>query len=174
MDNKELTPKELLFANKYLTNDFNATEAAIDAGFSENTARQQGSRLLTKVNIKEYIKAQLTEVIGTIKDILEKKIVDTYFKRAFYDIAQFTNENGEVDINKINESGYGCIIDGVKKARTVTTGDSFEKTEPAVYDIADRDKALAQLTKYMQLISDKIDLDVTTRVILTSQDAGLL
>ena len=36
--------------------DWNATQAAIEAGYSSDTARQQGSRLLSKVYIQEYIK----------------------------------------------------------------------------------------------------------------------
>ena len=172
---KELTPKELLFVNEYLTNGFNGTQAAITTGYSERTAKEQAYEILTKPHIKEYIRNTLNEIIGTKKDVLEKQIIDTYYKRAFYDIAQFTNKEGEVDIDAINEAGYGCIIDGVKKARTVTTfGEGGVKEEPAVYELADRDKALAQLTKYMQLISDKIDLDIKTQVIMSSQDAGLL
>lgn len=171
---KELTPKEKLFISEYLINGFNGTQAAITTGYSEKTAKEQAHAILTKVHIKEYIRNTLNEIIGTKKDVLEKQIIDTYYKRAFYDIAQFTNSNGEVDIDKINDAGYGCIIDGVKKAKTVTTGENFDKVEPAVYELADRDKALAQLTKYMKLISDKVDLDIKTQVVLTNQDAGLL
>ncbi len=173
-DKKELTPKELLFVNTYLTNGFNGSQAAVDVGYSKKTAKEQAYEILTKPHIKEYIRDVLKEVVGTKKDILEKQIIDTYYKRAFYDIALFMDKEGLVDIDKINEAGYGCIIDGVKKAKTVTTGDNFEKVENVVYDLANRDKALEQLTKYMNLISEKLDLDITTKVILTSQDAGLL
>ena len=50
----KLTDKEELFCNKYIAS-LNATQATIEAGYSEKTARQIGSKLLSKVNIQERI-----------------------------------------------------------------------------------------------------------------------
>jgi phage terminase small subunit len=56
---KKLTGKQELFVKHYVSNGLNATQAMIDAGYSEKTARMQGSQNLTKVNIQEAIqKAQ--------------------------------------------------------------------------------------------------------------------
>lgn len=46
--------KRQVFANEYLV-DRNATQAAIRAGYSERTAKQQGSRLLTNVDVQAEI-----------------------------------------------------------------------------------------------------------------------
>lgn len=51
-----MTPKHKAFVREYLL-DPNATQAAIRAGYSEKTARQQGQRLLTNVNILAAINA---------------------------------------------------------------------------------------------------------------------
>ena len=48
---KKLTDKQKIFVAEYLI-DQNATQAAIRAGFSENGARQAGSRLLSNVDIR--------------------------------------------------------------------------------------------------------------------------
>lgn len=45
-----LTPKQARFVAEYLK-DQNATQAAIRAGYSERTAKQQGSRLLTNADV---------------------------------------------------------------------------------------------------------------------------
>jgi phage terminase small subunit len=45
-----LSPKQRRFVDAYVI-DLNATSAAIAAGYSKRTARQQGSRLLTNVDI---------------------------------------------------------------------------------------------------------------------------
>ena len=45
-----LTPKQKCFINEYLI-DLNATQAAIRAGYSPRTAKQQASRLLTNVDV---------------------------------------------------------------------------------------------------------------------------
>ena len=56
---KRLTGKQKLFVENYIANGLNATKAMIDAGYSEKTARMQGSQNLTKLNIQEAIqKAQ--------------------------------------------------------------------------------------------------------------------
>ena len=52
-----LTAKQQRFAYEYLI-DLNATQAAIRAGYSESGAKQEGSRLLTNVDIKAYINEQ--------------------------------------------------------------------------------------------------------------------
>jgi hypothetical protein len=55
---KPLNPQQLKFATLYAATG-NATQAAIDAGYSAKTARQIGSKLLTKVDIAAEI-ARLT------------------------------------------------------------------------------------------------------------------
>lgn len=47
---KKFTAKQLAFMDEYMV-DLNATQAAIRAGYSEKTARSQGNRLLTNVDI---------------------------------------------------------------------------------------------------------------------------
>jgi phage terminase small subunit len=49
-----VTPKQELFVQEYLV-DLNATQAAIRAGYSEETARQIGSENLSKPDIQEAI-----------------------------------------------------------------------------------------------------------------------
>lgn len=50
----ELTEQQKLFCKEYVK-DFNATQAATRAGYSENTAHAQGCRLLKHVKAAEYI-----------------------------------------------------------------------------------------------------------------------
>lgn len=52
---KKLTQKQRSFVNHYLKNGFNATQAAISAGYSKNTSYSQGQRLLKNVEIKEEL-----------------------------------------------------------------------------------------------------------------------
>ncbi len=52
-----MNPKQRRFAEEYVV-DHNATQAAIRAGYSERTAKQQGSRLLTYVDVIEAVRAK--------------------------------------------------------------------------------------------------------------------
>ena len=56
----ELTPKQQRFVEEYLV-DLNATRAAIRAGYSPKTARQQGYENLTKPYIEAAIQRALEE-----------------------------------------------------------------------------------------------------------------
>ena len=47
MNTRNLTPKQQRFVEEYLV-DLNATQAAIRAGYSRNSARQMGAENLTK------------------------------------------------------------------------------------------------------------------------------
>lgn len=57
---KKLTAKEKRFCEEYMI-DFNATQAAIRAGYSEKTARQIGYENLTKPYIRDFINQKLRE-----------------------------------------------------------------------------------------------------------------
>lgn len=53
---RELSDKQAAFVREYLV-DFNATQAAIRAGYSKKTAQEQGSRLLSNVMVQAELKA---------------------------------------------------------------------------------------------------------------------
>ncbi|QIL80768.1 terminase small subunit [Diaphorobacter sp. HDW4A] len=44
------------FAREYVVSDFNATQAAVKAGYSKNTAASQGARLLRNVKVQEFVR----------------------------------------------------------------------------------------------------------------------
>lgn len=78
----KLNAKQARFVEEYLI-DLNATQAAIRAGYSEKTAKQQGSRLLTNVAIQAAIsdrqtarseRVQMTQdyVLSSIMEVMER------------------------------------------------------------------------------------------------------
>ena len=78
----ELTPKQDAFVREYLI-DLNATQAAIRAGYSAKTAKEQAARLLSNVNVQGAIqsgvsvRAKRTEitadyVLKVIRDTVER------------------------------------------------------------------------------------------------------
>lgn len=70
----KLTPKQKRFADEYIKTG-NATQSAIEAGYSKKTARSVGSENLTKPDISEYIAKRLEKIdkekIAEQKEILE-------------------------------------------------------------------------------------------------------
>lgn len=65
-----LTPKKALFVVAYIATQ-NATRAAITAGYSEKTAKQQGSRLLTDVDVKAALENAHATAIQRVQEATE-------------------------------------------------------------------------------------------------------
>lgn len=57
----QLTPKQQRFVQEYMI-DSNATQAAIRAGYSEKTAQEQSSRLLSNVKVAKAIEDRLQKL----------------------------------------------------------------------------------------------------------------
>lgn len=57
----KLSAKQQAFINEYVV-DKNATQAAIRAGYSEKTAKSQWQRLLTNVDLKQWIDKKLNKL----------------------------------------------------------------------------------------------------------------
>lgn len=96
-----LKDKEYLFANYYLGEaNLNATEAAKLAGYSKNTARQQGSRMLTNVNIKKYIQSKTTDILAEM-GVSQEKILRELVSLAFTDVSDFLND--DYSLKPLNE-----------------------------------------------------------------------
>lgn len=77
-----LSDKQIAFCEHYIT-CFNATESAKRAGYSEDTAKEQGCRLLTNVHIRAYIqekrkrlleenKASVEYVINSLMEVADR------------------------------------------------------------------------------------------------------
>ena len=73
---RRLTPRQQAFVQEY-AKDFNATQAAVRAGYSPATARQQASRLLlTNVHVQRALTEHLQKVerasLATMQAVLER------------------------------------------------------------------------------------------------------
>lgn len=70
----KLTNKQLKFCDEYIKSG-NATKSAVAAGYSEKTAYSMANQLLKKIEVKQYIKAQMDKIksakIADATEILE-------------------------------------------------------------------------------------------------------
>ncbi|HHT9074217.1 TPA: terminase small subunit [Edwardsiella tarda] len=90
----KLTDKQELFAREYLK-DLNATQAAIRAGYSEKTAKEQAARLLTNVNVQTFVaelKATRVEQTGIDAAYVLRRLTEI----DQMDVADILLANGEV------------------------------------------------------------------------------
>ena len=78
-----LTAKQEIFVSAYCSNGFNATQAAIEAGYSKESAREIGSDNLTKAAVIEAVDKYKLSIIrrhgvtvdGLLKELEEARTV---------------------------------------------------------------------------------------------------
>ena len=81
---RPLTAKQQVFVEAYLSCGFNATRAAIRAGYSEKTAYSQGARLLKHVEVSAAVKKRLSESVMGVEEALAR-----LSRQASVDMADF-------------------------------------------------------------------------------------
>lgn len=160
LENSNLTDKQRLFC-LYYVKSFNATMAAIKAGYSKDTAYQIGHENLRKPEIS----AEIKRLKGRMQEDVYVSAIDVlneYIKIAFSDITDFVSfgkreiqvdvdEDGnpvtsEVNYVDFNDSKVidGTLISEVKQGRD---GISIK--------LVDKMKALEKLEQYFDLFPDK-------------------
>jgi hypothetical protein len=146
-----MTRAQQNFIRFYIEADFRNATAAYMRAFSrasEETARRNASRLLTKADIQTLIRETLREIIDREKIPLEKRILDFWVQRAFYDITRIIGLDGTLKITEeeLRESGLAVCVDSINRKIDV------QGHETIMYKFADKDEALEMLQQYIAMI----------------------
>ena len=163
LENTELTEKQRLFCIYYIK-CFNATKAAIKAGYSKSTAGEQGYQLLQKTSIKVEIqklkKNKLNRAMLNEDDIFQK-----YIDIAFADITDYLGfgnkevkgENGPYFVSYVtledSDNIDGTLINEISQGK-----------DGIKLKLQDKMKALQWLADRMDLLPThtqaKLDLEI--------------
>lgn len=144
----ELTPKRKTFADEYIKNGGNATQAAIAAKYSEKTAYSQGQRLLKNDDILNYIAKQTDRIekeqhrdIMSLADIQERR--SKIAKGEIVDGLGFAPDF----------SDQLKAMDGLEKALTIAEKHRVEREEKEK-----REKAPLWTVPIMDITSDFVEI----------------
>lgn len=154
-DTPTLNPKHQAFADAYLMT-FNQTRAAIAAGYSERSARQQGSELMTYPNILAYIRKRMEENAASAIEVIHHL---TEIARG--DITDVMDDNGNLDLKAARANGKSRLIKKIKSRAITTDNSDIVETE---VEISDPLKAQELLGKYHALFTDKVDSHVSGEI----------
>jgi phage terminase small subunit len=154
---RALSNKRMAFVNEYLV-DFNATQAAIRAGYSEKTAQAQSSRLLSNVIVSDEIKAHLDEKAMSADEVLTR--LADMARSDMGDFLDISPMSFQVDLNKAKELRLTKLIKKVKLHTTTTLSKDGVETETHTIEteLYDAQAALVQLGRYHKLFTDKTDI----------------
>ena len=153
----KLTEKQTRFVEEYLI-DLNATQAAIRAGYSPNTAKDIGCENLAKPNIRACIDKEIAE---------RSKRTGINQDRVIRELARlaFVNANDVIDMEE------ATLKDGATEADTAAIASVKVKTIPTKegegiereIKLTDKLKALELLGKHLGMFKDKVEIDATVK-----------
>src|SRR5271154_1633474 len=104
-----MTPKQDRFVAEYLANGLNAPNAAIAAGYSERTARQQGSRMLSNPEVAAAVSGKTTQLMGRL-EITADMVLQEIGKLAFFDPGKLFNADGSMkQISEIDDRSRASL-----------------------------------------------------------------
>ena len=148
----KLTAKQKKFVEEYLI-DLNATQAAIRAGYSPNTAQEQSSRLLSNVMVKNEIDKAMAER-SRRTGINQDRVLRELAKIAFVnpnDVINFRDAN----VKMTSEENLAAIASIKVKKIPGEYGDATER-EVKLYD---KLRALDLLGRHLGMFKDKIEIN---------------
>ena len=160
----KLTEKQQRFIDEYLI-DLNATQAAIRAGYSVTTAREQASQNLTKLNIQQAISEKMAER-SKRTGVNQDRIVLELAKIAFVNAADVIDSD-DATIKAGATADDTAAIQSVKvKVIPTKEGEGVERE----IRLNDKLKALELLGKHLGMWNDKLDVNVNIPVVISGED----
>ncbi len=140
----DLAPKQLRFIDEYLI-DFNATQAAIRAGYSAKTASSIAFTLLRKVEIQEAIVAKQRELAHKA-GVTRERIVAEAARLAFSDVRQLFDSDGNLKQIKDLDDAAAAAVAGVELT-VAGNGDDVVMTKKI--KLWDKNSAIDKLLKHL-------------------------
>lgn len=151
---KKLTEKQKKFCEEYVI-DFNATQAAIRAGYSKKTANTIAAQNLAKLSIQNYIK-ELQKKREERTEVTADMVVKELAKLAFGDISQIYDKDGRMLEPHELPKDVAATISSFKSRRENQGKDEDGNIEFAFideYKRYDKTKALELLMRHLGMFA---------------------
>lgn len=170
-DDVKLPPMQDRFVDEWLI-DFNGTQAAIRAGYSERSARSIAGRLLTKDNIQAEISRRQKD-LQRRTEISQDRVVKELARIAFADTADYV----QVETRIINRGEVKVPIELVVHKETAELSADQRAAIASIKQGAhgvevklhDKIKALELLGRHIGMFNDKLEV----KAIVDNPFAGL-
>ena len=144
-----MTQKQKRFIEEYLI-DLNATQAAIRAGYSPDTAQQTGSENLSKPVIRAQIDRAMAER-SKRTGVNAERVVQELAKIAFVNAAEVIDPKTAT----VKEDALPEATAAIQSVKVKTFGEDGLERE---IKMADKLKALELLGKHLGMFKDRIEL----------------
>lgn len=150
-----MTTKQALFVQEY-RKDFNATQAAIRAGYSPNGAGVTGVRMLKDPKIAQML-AQDTKIAVEDGKLDAERAIREAAALAFSDVAAFYDDNGNIKPMKEWTPAMRAAVQSLETLeRDVTPGERGPAAKVHRLKLWDKPKNLDLLFKHLGLLIEKV------------------
>lgn len=167
-----LTPKQERFVAEYLI-DLNATQAAIRAGYSEKTAPEQASRLLSNVKVSVAVQAAM-KARSERTEITQDMVLRELAKIGFSDIRKVVRWGATERVTTEDQEGKP-VTDTFHGLRLISADEIDDDTAAAISEVSegrdglkvklhDKKGALVDIGKHIGMFKERVEL--------TGKDAG--
>jgi phage terminase small subunit len=143
------------FAEEYLV-DLNATQAAIRAGYSEKTARAQGSRLLTNVDVLSAIEDGKAKRAAKV-EITAERVLREIARVALLDPRKLFDESGNLKSPTELDDDTAAVLSSLEVFEEFAGRGELRESIGTTRKIKlwDKVSALTLLSKHLGLISER-------------------
>ena len=156
-----MNDKHKAFASEYVI-DYNATQAAIRAGYSEKTAYSQGNRLLKNDEIQEAIK-ELEAAASKRTEVSKDMVIRELARVAFVDPRKLFDEEGRPKDIRFLDPDTAAALSSVDIYEEFDyNGEDKELSGyTKKYKWSDKLRALEMLGKHLGMFTDKVHVEGT-------------
>lgn len=154
-----LSAKQAQFVQEYLI-DLNATQAAIRAGYSVNTATAQSSRLLANVNVAKAVETAMAARANRTH-ITQDRVLKELARIAFFDIRRLYNTDGTLKRPHELDDEAAAVLSGIDVIEMGGGEDSvpFSTKKAKVFD---KTSALTLAMRHLGMLNDKLEVEVSS------------
>lgn len=154
-----LNDKQIRFCKEYIACKFNATQAAINAGYSKKTAAEMGCENLRKPHIQKYLSELIEKDEKRIGlDVSRERTLLEIARIAFSDIRKFYTMDGALKpITDLDDDAAAALAGVEVYEEKVSDPDADEVVvagQTKKIKTYDKTKALEMLAKHHKIYTD--------------------
>ena len=159
-----LNPRQVRFCQEYVI-DLNQTQAYIRAGYSDEGAEHNASRLIRNDKVKAYISGLQRDKAKRL-EITADKVLAEISRLAFSNVKGiFSSSDGLLRVAELDDDTAAAItsVKVTKKQAGVDSEGRPEYEDVLEYKLADKKAPLEMLAKHLELLVDrsKVDMNIT-------------
>ena len=160
----KLTAKQIRFVDEYMV-DFNATQAAIRAGYSEKTANTIGAQNLAKLSIQAEISRRQKDLQRST-EVTQERVVKELARIAFANMADYLHVETQTRTKDDGtETTYQIVVlsetEDLSTDQRAALANVKQSVNGVEIKLHDKIKALELLGRHIGMFNDKLSLSGT-------------